>query len=217
MLTEYARRASRSDASFYGGAISVTEEAKRKLLTPEFRGSAQGTGRIADRYFRQIGEITSNGNDQLRKMIYFEFKSRLAELLLMRVDKMSMATSIEARVPFLDHRLVEFSMQIPSALKVKDGIPKYILKKAAEGIIPHNIIYRKKQGFAAPVSEWLRNGRLSGFAYERILESKIMGEEIFNRKRIEFLFEQHRSGKRNFSLQLWTLLVVAMWYDTYIA
>ena len=88
-------------------------------------------------------------------------RPRLPELLLMRADKMSMATSVEARVPFLDHKLVEFALNIPDHIKYKNNETKYILKKACEGIIPKKIIYRKKVGFAAPIVRWLNPHRLT--------------------------------------------------------
>ncbi len=211
---EYARRASENDVPFYGGAVSFTEEMKRSLLTESYRRKMQSSGRIVETFFAELERLLpdARSEDYLRKMIYAEFKSRLAELLLMRVDKMSMAVSIEARVPFLDHRLVEFAFRIPQSLKLKHGEPKYIMKKAAEGILPDNIIYRKKQGFAAPSSEWLRSGKLSPIAEARILGSRLMKMNLFSKKYIQRLFEEHRTGTRNYGSQLWTLLVLAEWY-----
>lgn len=211
---EYARRASENDVPFYGGAVSFTEEMKRSLLTESYRRKMQSSGRIVETFFAELERLLpdARSEDYLRKMIYAEFKSRLAELLLMRVDKMSMAVSIEARVPFLDHRLVEFAFRIPQSLKLKHGEPKYIMKKAAEGILPDNIIYRKKQGFAAPSSEWLRSGKLSPIAEARILGSGLMKMNLFSKKYIQRLFEEHRTGTRSYGSQLWTLLVLAEWY-----
>lgn len=215
LLTDYFRRAAENDAPFYGGAMVFTEEQKRQLLTEAFRSGVLPTGRLSRHYTAILHQKISGGAaaEPLREMIYLELKNRLPELLLMRVDKISMATSIEARVPFLDHRLVEFAFRIPEALKVKHGEPKYILKKAAEGIIPDEIIYRKKQGFAAPVSEWFRNGKLSGVARERIFGSSLMAQGFLNRTYIERLFEKHTGGSANFSTQLWSLLVASMWHD----
>jgi asparagine synthase (glutamine-hydrolysing) len=161
--------------------------------------------------------LPPNDQNYLQRMIYFEFKNRLPELLLMRVDKMSMAASVEARVPFLDHRLVEFSFRIPQDLKLKQGITKYILKKAAEGIIPNDVIWRKKKGFAAPIREWFRNGALSQYAYERIFESNLASQGIFNTKFIKMMFDSHASGRDNFERQLWSLLVICMWNDAFVA
>lgn len=219
LITDYARRLAENDSPFYGGAISFSEESKRQLLSNAYLATCKSSGRFAKDYNHQL-EVTIGSqfaHEHLRRMIYYEFKSRLAELLLMRVDKMSMATSIEARVPFLDHRLVEFSFRIPEALKLKHGIPKYILKKAAEGIIPNDIIYRPKQGFSAPIKEWMRSGRLAKFANERIMESHLLKNDFFDKKHIAELFSRHGSGRGNFSGQLWTLLIVSMWHDIYIS
>jgi asparagine synthase (glutamine-hydrolysing) len=148
-------------------------------------------------------------------MIYLEFRNRLPELLLMRVDKVSMATSVEARVPFLDHRMVEFSMQIPMTLKTKGGEPKYIVKKAVEGIVPHNIIYRRKQGFAAPVNEWLRN-EWYGFLESKLLGSFFTRSGYFNKDLVSTLLVDHREGRRNEGQNLWNLLNLVLWHEQWI-
>ena len=217
LLSDYARRSLYQEPTFYSGAVSFTEEQKAELCTTPFLHDSHSSARISKAYFKRFESLStpSESADVLRKMIYAEFKNRLPELLLMRVDKMSMAVSIEARVPFLDHRLVEFAIQIPESLKLKHGIPKYILKKAAEGIIPNNIIYRRKQGFAAPAIEWLRNGKLSPIAEDLVLSSGLIKENLFRKKFIKRLFEEHRSGKANRGQQLWSLLVVSLWYDRF--
>ena len=120
------------------------------------------------------------GSDVLTRMIYNEFKLRLPELLLMRVDKIGMSTSIEARVPFLDHHLVEFTMDIPMEHKVRNGEAKYLLKKAVKGLIPDEIINRKKMGFGAPMSQWLR-GEFGEEAESLILRSKLLQRPGFKR------------------------------------
>ena len=108
-------------------------------------------------------------------MIYSEFKLRLPELLLMRVDKITMSTSLEARVPFLDHELVELSNNIPYHQKIKNQEAKYILKKSVEGIIPDEIIYRKKMGFGAPMGDWLR-GEFGIRTKNLVFKSNLMRE-----------------------------------------
>jgi asparagine synthase (glutamine-hydrolysing) len=217
LLSEYARKSLMHEPTFFGNAVSFTEEQKRELCTSIYYNDSESSARVATRDFKAFESMASPSDsaDFLRKMIYTEFKNRLPELLLMRVDKMSMAVSIEARVPFLDHRLVEFAIQIPESLKIKHGIPKYILKKAAEGIIPNNIIYRKKQGFAAPAIEWLRNGKLSPIAEDAILNSGLMRKNLFRKKFITRLFEEHRSAKINRGQHLWSLLVASLWYERF--
>jgi asparagine synthase (glutamine-hydrolysing) len=133
----------------------------------------------------------------------------------MRVDKITMSQSIEARVPFLDHRLVEFGMEIPTNVKIANDIPKFILKKAVEGIIPRNIINRKKQGFDAPVREWF-SGKLSSYVSEKLLNSPIKKREIFNLPYIEDMLQTHVNRKANHGYRLWNLVNLFSWYEHWI-
>jgi asparagine synthase (glutamine-hydrolysing) len=155
------------------------------------------------------------GEDALSRMTYNEFKLRLPELLLMRVDKITMSESLEARVPFLDHDLVQFSLDIPEVWKTRNGEAKYLLKKAVEGLIPNDLIYRKKMGFGAPMSEWLKGS----FGYEtesRVLGSRLMERGFFNIDHIKLLFADHRASRRDTSLYLWTLFNLTAWYDYWV-
>ena len=126
-------------------------------------------------------------------MTYLELKQRLAELLLMRVDKMTMATSVEARVPFLDHELVEFAMALPPEMKVRDGVGKYLLKKAVEDVLPRDIVYRKKQGFGAPVAEWFK-GDLGRRAQREIRESSLAERGLLDYDELDRMWDAHRAG-----------------------
>ncbi len=211
---DYIRKATEGEELFWGGVNIITETHKKALLNGSFSSSGTRAYEYAHRWHEEILQRDPQA-DYLKRMIFLEFKQRLPELLLMRVDKVSMATSVEARVPFLDHRMVEYSMTIPTHFKIKHGEPKYILKKAVEGIIPHNIIYRKKQGFAAPVSEWLRN-EWSAYAEDAILNSGVLTPARFSRECIRAIFENHRRGVRDEGMQLWTLLNLALWYDHWI-
>lgn len=153
--------------------------------------------------------------DALTRMIYNEFKLRLPELLLMRVDKIAMSVSLEARVPFLDHRLVEFTMDIPEAMKVKGGMAKYLLKKGVEDLIPHEIIYRKKMGFGAPMAQWLR-GDFGKQAENSILHSNLLKRGFFNLDYIKGMIKAHREERRDNSLYIWTLFNLTAWYDYWV-
>ncbi len=153
--------------------------------------------------------------DYLQRMLYTELQQRLPEMLLMRVDKMGMAHSIEARVPFLDHRLLEFSMSIPPEIKTPDKTTtKYILKKAVEGILPDEIIYRKKMGFAAPVSEWIR-GVWYDFAEDIVLNKGVSKTGIFNKDYTKSLLNKHKSGQRNKSKELFSLMTLNLWHEKF--
>jgi asparagine synthase (glutamine-hydrolysing) len=147
-------------------------------------------------------------------MIYSEFKLRLPELLLMRVDKIGMSVSIEPRVPFLDHKLVEFSSGIPMSLKIRGNVPKYLLKKACEGIIPDNIIHRPKRGFGAPMKEWLQ-GDFGRAAEAAVMGSKLRDEGYFDYGAIQSMFGRHRAGS-DASQGLWILYNLTAWYDRWV-
>lgn len=211
---DYIRKATVGEELFWGGVNIITETHKQFLLSGQYPGAGGSAKSHAEDWHHDVLR-RDPGADYLKRMIALEFRNRLPELLLMRVDKVSMATSIEARVPFLDHRMVEYSMTIPTKYKIKGGEPKYILKKAVEGIIPDNIIYRKKQGFAAPVSEWLRK-EWSAFAEDAVLGSGLMKTGMFNREYIKTTFDHHRRGIRDEGMQLWALLNLTLWYDSWI-
>jgi asparagine synthase (glutamine-hydrolysing) len=189
-----------------GNAMAFWDNEKAQLFkqAPEIETSS-----------KYINKITNDLNitDSLLRIINVELKNRLPELLLMRVDKMSMAHSIETRVPFLDEDLVEFALKIPSALKFKNRETKYILKKAAEGIIPMDIIYRKKWGFCGSATNMLTDKMVS-YAYDNIMSSKLT-TEMFNKKYIEDIFKQHQKQSRFNSFKIWNLLNLVLWHEQY--
>lgn len=205
-LDDALRRAMQNETLFMGNAIAFWDNEKTQLFkqTPEIETSS-----------KYINQITNdlNINDSLLRIINVELKNRLPELLLMRVDKMSMAHSIETRVPFLDEDLVEFALKIPSALKFKNRETKYILKKAAEGIIPMDIIYRKKWGFCGSATNMLTDKMVS-YAYDNIMSSKLT-TDMFNKKYIEDIFKQHKKQSRFNSFKIWNLLNLVLWHEQY--
>jgi asparagine synthase (glutamine-hydrolysing) len=151
--------------------------------------------------------------DFYQSMLYLELRLRLPELLLMRVDKISMASSIEARVPFLDHHFVEFTMDLPLALRLRGDTGKYLLKKAVRGLVPDDIIDRPKMGFSAPFREWFR-GPFGGYARERFARSEL---GLLDTERVTRLLDEHAEGRADHSFPLWTLLNLVLWHDLWIA
>ncbi len=214
-LRDSFRKAIDSEEHFWGGAIGLTETDKAQILSRAFQnGNKKINSYEAIRPYIERIARKKPGSDFLERMIYLELKHRLPETLLMRVDKLTMATSVEARVPFLDHRLVEFAMTIPMAVKVKEEA-KYILKKSVEGLIPDEIIYRKKQGFAAPVREWMLH-RLGETMKTVFRESAMRQMEIFDYSQVDYMLAAHRKGHSNYSGLLWTLFNLHLWYDHWI-
>lgn len=226
--TELARRSGRgilhaqyvSDAAagrlpFWGGAICYTGELKRQILAGNGNGSRPDAYRVVARLWEEAERARPDA-DLLQKMSYLELKQRLAELLLMRVDKMTMATSVEARVPFLDRELVEFALALPADMKVRGGVGKWLLKRTVDGLLPSDIVHRKKQGFGAPVSEWFR-GELGTRAQQEIRGSSLAERGLLDYARIDELWAEHRSGRMDWSFQLWNLYNVSAWHDHWVA
>jgi asparagine synthase (glutamine-hydrolysing) len=200
---------------FWGGAICYQGAIKERVLARNGR-EAPDSYEVVERFWA-AAEHERPGADLLQKMTYLELKQRLAELLLMRVDKMTMATSVEARVPFLDHELVEFAMALPPEMKVRDGVGKYLLKKAVAGsLLPEHIVYRKKQGFGAPVAEWFQ-GELGLRAQEQIRGSSLRERGLLDYEEIDRMWDAHRSGPVNWAFHLWNIYNVSAWYDYWIA
>ena len=153
--------------------------------------------------------LGNGGMDWLSALQYMDIKSYLPNDILTKVDRMSMAHSIEARVPLLDHKLVEFAATIPPELKLRGETTKYIFKKAMEDILPHEILYRPKRGFAVPLARWFR-GKLSPFMRDLLLSRSCSERGIFKRSYLERLIRMNDRG-RPMDLQLWTLITFELW------
>jgi asparagine synthase (glutamine-hydrolysing) len=207
---EWIRRASRGGPVFWGGEEAFSETKKSWLLSSRMRRECAGRSSwevLAPIYSRFL-EHASDPNP-MNWMTYLDLNFRLPELLLMRVDKMSMGVSLEGRVPFLDHKLIELAMGIPPEMKIREGKLKYILKKAVRGHVPDALLDRAKQGFGVPVYEWFMD-RLGTYAQSH-LEYFCQQTDYLDRHAIQTLFDQKR-GK-----DIWYLLNVALWWKYYIA
>jgi asparagine synthase (glutamine-hydrolysing) len=147
----------------------------------------------------------------LARMLYADQKTYLVELL-MKQDQMSMATSIESRVPFLDHTFVEFAMHIPDRLKIRGGEQKYILKKAVEDLLPREIIYRKKMGFPTPIRQWLRDPRADPL-YSAIQDRQGFLASLLNLDEVDGLIARHRAGVEDATDRIWRLINLQVWGD----
>ncbi len=129
----------------------------------------------------------------------------------MKQDNMSMAASIESRVPFLDHVLVEWATRVPASIQIRGGTGKHILKKAMEDLLPHSIIYRPKLGFPTPWSGWLAGAQLDSIE-QMLLEPRSIDRGFFNRAAIERLFREHRAQYRDHYDRIWRLLNLELWH-----
>lgn len=154
-------------------------------------------------------------NDETSQQLYVDISTYLVDDILVKVDRMSMATSLEARVPFLDHRFVELSANIPSHLKLKGNTTKYILKKSMEEYLPKEILYRGKEGFSIPIKNWLKQ-ELKPMLNDILAPDKLKREGFFNPAYVEQLKKEHLDGNENHSHRLWALMVFGKWYDVYM-
>ena len=152
----------------------------------------------------------------LQKIPYMELKLRIPEHLLMRVDKMTMAHSVEARVPFLDHDVVEFARRCPPSYKLKDGVGKHVLKRAAEPYLDRDLVHRKKQGFGAPMEEWFREGDFGARCLAAFDRSALRTEGFIDGEYFAGLLKDQIAGRASASFQLWTVMNAVLWHASWI-
>jgi asparagine synthase (glutamine-hydrolysing) len=149
--------------------------------------------------------------DPLSRIQYVDIKTYLTDDILTKVDRASMANSLEVRCPLLDHKLMETVASMPSSLKLNGGTGKYILKKALEEFLPRNVIYRRKMGFGIPLAEWFRNG-IKEYARTYIVERE---DPFLSTPFVRKIWNQHQSGIRDRSVHLWNVLMLRLWLDKY--
>ena len=213
---ELIRRLGADEPLFWGGAVVYDETFKPRVLSESLRKRMNGLSslRVVEPYLQRI-EQERPDSDFLARMTYLELKLRLPELLLMRVDKITMATSVEARVPFLDHHLVEYALGLPRSLKVEGTTGKHILKRALENILPHDLLYEPKRGFGAPVREWFREA-LGPWFEDHLINGKLRKRDFLNYEFISKMLDEHRQQKNDWGFHLWALLNLSLWYEQWI-
>ena len=191
--------------NFYSAFSSVEQ---RQLLSPEFQANTDSA------YAGSMASWERSSGTLLKRLLYTDINTYLVELL-MKQDQMSMAASIESRVPFLDHPLVEFAAGIPSAYAIKGLEGKSILKSAVEDLLPHSIIYRRKMGFPTPWAGWLVGEQLQEIE-NLLLEPRSARRNIFQPDAVRRIFAEHRTRTRDNSNRIWRLLNLELWFRVFI-
>ena len=187
-------------------ACCCPADMKNRLLSPDVVRSLNGYDSLdVLRYHYD----RANTEDPLSRIQYVDIKTYLVDDICVKVDRASMANSLEVRSPLLDHRLMELVAQMPSRIKLRNGEGKYIFKKALRGLVPAGILTRQKQGFAMPVTEWFR-GELREFAYESIFRSR---DELLNLTFVDACWKQHQQRRRDWSPLLWSVLMFRRWQE----
>ena len=191
-----------ADAYLHGVSI-FPAEGRDRLFSKSFKSELQGY-RSSEVFARHLDG--KRFEDPLRMVQYLDFKTYLPGDILTKVDRASMAHSLEVRVPFLDHEFVGWTASLPTAMKLNGGSGKDVLKKALEPLLPHEVLYRSKMGFAVPLDIWFR-----GLLEERITSSlqspALLDSGVFDASMLDEIGRDHRSGRRNYSAVLWALLM----------
>ena len=185
---------------------SIFTQAEIQALTGGTAGNDM-TG-VYDNYLNYYSRFPEE--PVLNRMLYTDMKTYLEELL-MKQDKMSMATSVESRVPFLDHRLVEMAATLPENLKIKGNHLKYIFKQVSRNLLPPDIIRRPKMGFPLPLETWMKEPLFNGFVKDILLDSRTRDRGLFSLKQIKTLLDDHEKNRRDTSLKIWQLLNFELW------
>ncbi len=200
------------ESRYMGFGTYFTDEAKRRLYTDEVR-EAVGD---ADAYYmhRRYFERSAKAAP-LNRLLYVDMKTFLPCLNLDYTDRTSMAATLEVRVPLLNHELVELAARMPPRLKLKGLRRKYILKKAAEELLPRDVVWRKKAGFGAPIRAWLR-GPLRPLVDELLSEEAVKSRGLFRPEEVRRVVESNLSGREDFNLQVLQLLTLEMWQREFL-
>jgi asparagine synthase (glutamine-hydrolysing) len=214
--SEMFSRAANNQEFFWGAATSFKESVKRNFLSDGFRKRAENWNsyEVIEDYKRMFNAIPKNRKDAIDWMCYLGFKMNDTNRYLYRSDKLGMAHSVETRAPFMDYELVNFALSIPGKYKMKDGEPKYILKKSLEGLLPDEILYRKKMGFSVPLREWA--GGLMTDYVESNLHSFCVNTGLFNESSLRQLIATIRKGNRNSTNDLFTIYFLMAWFKKWM-
>jgi asparagine synthase (glutamine-hydrolysing) len=201
-----------SEIRFFIWMGAFVEGEKRELFCEDVKAELRDHNTYED-IFSYINE--SRLTKDLERILYLSMKLYLQDGVLVKVDRASMANSLEVRCPLLDHELVEFVCRLPTIYKLNGLKTKYLLKKAAKEILPDSIIHRPKKGFGIPVSRWL-SGELKDFMLDQLNEERIRKQGLFNYACIDTLMADHLANRRDNRKLLWPLLVFQMWYERFI-
>jgi asparagine synthase (glutamine-hydrolysing) len=208
----FLQHVARDPVDRYVDAVSFfTADDRASLLSRDFRRSDDETPErwLASRF---------SGTAHLplgSRFMRADLTTYLPEDILTKVDRMSMAHSIESRVPLLDHRLVEFALRLPLSMKIRGRTRKYLVREIAKRLLPPQILDRPKQGFAVPLSLWCRGGLREAFA-DVLQGARSRQRGYFRPAEIDRLMEEHLSGRRNHDLRLWQLFVFELWHRQYV-
>ena len=191
---------------------SFDRKAKKGIYTDAFASTINGTdaSAIIGSWFDRAA-----GTGIVDAAMFTDQMTYLPNDLLVKVDIATMANSLEARSPFLDHKVIEFAASLPDTLKMRGRETKSLLKKVAARLVPSDVIYRRKMGFGVPIGKWFR-GEMKGFLREVLLSERSLNRGVIRPEVVTTYVEQHIAGQRDYAFQLWTLLMLELWFQRFI-
>ncbi len=209
----FLRHVARDDNGRFVESVAMfREDEKDALYTPEVRAALNGT-RAESRLGRHFDRFAALSPQS--RMMRFDFETYLPEDVLTKVDRMSMAHSIESRVPLLDNEMIDFAATLPAHLKIHEGRRKHVMKEALKGMVPDGILNRKKQGFGVPLGSWFKGGLTNVFA-DVLGSARTRQRGYFQPPFVDRLVQEHLSGRRDHTHRLWQLLVFELWHRHYV-
>jgi asparagine synthase (glutamine-hydrolysing) len=188
--------------------ISIVTSLNRGLLYSDGFVESLKESRPGDMYRDYASRVTTG--EPIDRLLYLDSKTYLPGDILTKVDRMSMAVSLEARVPLLDHKLIEFVARMPASLKMRGSESKYIFRRAIKGIVPDEILNRPKQGFGVPIGAWI-NDQLRERMHDTLHDPLTRSRGYFRPEYINLLLDEHHRGRRDHSFTLWTMLIFELW------
>jgi len=210
----YLHNVSLDPISRYLDSVSVFTSLNRKALyTPEFSNKLGHANYVSSLFQDLVDKVDSN--EPLDRLLYLDSKTYLPGDILTKVDRMSMAVSLEARAPLLDHKLIEFVTKIPASLKLAGLETKYLLKKAVKDLVPSEILNRPKQGFGVPIQEWI-NQQLRSRLRETLTEPRTRQRGYVDPRYVDVLLDEHERGRRDHSTGLWALFMLELWHRQFL-
>jgi asparagine synthase (glutamine-hydrolysing) len=185
--------------------------AKESLYSEQFKALLTGN---AVNYMKDLF-VNASARDLMDKTFYTDIHSYLPECLLVKMDIASMANSLEARSPFLDHKLMEFSASLPASWKLHGLTSKYILRRTFDDLLPPEITRRGKMGFGIPVGRWFR-GDWKEYYRDTVLSPLALSRGYFRKETLERMYTEHTSGLRDHGYRMWALLILELWHREYL-
>lgn len=195
-------------------SMSVFTSLNKRLLYSDDLKRRLTDDRKVSELFRECAAKVKTGKP-LDALLYIDSKTYLPGDILTKVDRMTMAVSLEARAPLLDHKLIDFVTRIPASMKLSGLETKHLLKRAVRDLVPSEILHRPKQGFGVPIQQWINN-ELRDRIRDTLMDSRTRQRGYVNGRYVEVLLDEHERGRRDHSMALWSLLMLELWHRTFV-